>query len=47
MTEEIARYRVGPKHDPHDYARRTVRKAVSQLDHVTDRQGGPEEEKQR
>jgi len=43
VTEEIARYRVGQKHNPHDYAQRTVRKAVRQLE-----QGGPqEEEKQR
>jgi len=47
VTEEIARYRVGQKHDPHDYARRTVRKAVSQREQVSDRQAGPEEEKQR
>jgi hypothetical protein len=44
VTEEIARYRVGQKHDAHDYARRTVRKAVSQLEQVSGRQGGPEEE---
>ncbi len=45
VTEEIARYRVGQKHNPHDYAQRTVRKAVRQLGRE---QGGPqEEEKQR
>ena len=43
VTEQIARYRVGQKHNPHDYAQRTVRKAVRQFE-----QGGPqEEEKQR
>ena len=46
VTEEIARYRVGQKHNPHDYAQRTVRKAVRQLEQA--QQGGPqEEEKQR
>jgi hypothetical protein len=48
VTEEIARYRVGQKHDPHDYAQRTVRKAVRQLEQAGREQGGPqEEEKQR
>jgi hypothetical protein len=44
VMDEIARYRVGQKHDPQDYAQRTVRKAVSQLEQVNDGQGGPEEE---
>lgn len=48
VTEEIARYRVGQKHNPHDYAQRTVRKAVRQLEQAGREQGGPqEEEKQR
>jgi hypothetical protein len=48
VTEEIARYRVGQKHNPHDYAQRTVRKAVRQIEQVGREQGGPqEEEKQR
>ena len=48
VTEEIARYRVGQKHNPHDYAQRTVRKAVRQLEQAGRQQGGPqEEEKQR
>jgi len=49
VTEEIARYRVGQKHNPHDYAQRTVRKAVRQLEQADREQGGPkeEEEKQR
>jgi DNA primase RepB-like protein len=48
VTDEIARYRVGQKHDPHDYAQRTVRKAVRQLEQDGREQGGPqEEEKQR
>jgi hypothetical protein len=44
VTEEIARYRVGQKHDAHDYAQRTVRKAVSQLEQASGGQAGPEEE---
>ena len=48
VTEEIARYRVGQKHNPHDYAQRTVRKAVRQLEQASREQGEPqEEEKQR
>jgi DNA primase RepB-like protein len=48
VTEEIARYRVGQKHNPQDYARRTVRKAVRQLEQAGREQGEPqEEEKQR
>ena len=48
VTEEIARYRVGQKHNPHDYAQRTVRKAVRQFGQAGREQGGPqEEEKQR
>ena len=48
ITEEIARYRVGQKHNPHDYAQRTVRKAARQLEQAGREQGGPEEdEKQR
>jgi len=48
VTEEIARYRVGQKHNPHDYAQRTVRKAARQLDQAGCEQAGPEEdEKQR
>jgi hypothetical protein len=48
VTDEIARYRVGQKHDPHDYAQRTVRKAVRQLEQDGREQAGPqEEEKQR
>jgi len=48
VTEEIARYRVGQKHNPHDYAQRTVRKAVRKLEQAGREQGGPqEEEKQR
>jgi len=48
VTEEIARYRVGQKHNPHDYAQRTVRKAVRQVEQADREQGGPqEEEKQR
>jgi hypothetical protein len=48
VTEEIARYRVGQKHNPLDYARRTVRKAVRQLEPADSEQVGPhEEEKQR
>jgi hypothetical protein len=48
VTEEIARYRDGQKHNPHDYAQRTVRKAVRQLEQAGREQGGPqEEEKQR
>jgi hypothetical protein len=48
VTEEIARYRVGQKHNPHDYAQRTVRKAVRQLEQAGRELGGPqEEEKQR
>jgi RepB DNA-primase N-terminal domain len=48
VTEEIARYRVGQKHNPHDYAQRTVRKAVRQLEQAGREQGGPQEdEKQR
>jgi hypothetical protein len=48
VTEEIERYRIGQKHDPQDYARRTVRKAVSQLEPVSGGKGRPdEEEKQR
>jgi hypothetical protein len=48
VTEEIARYRVGQKHNPQDYAQRTVRKAVRQLEQADREQGGPqEEEKQR
>jgi len=43
VTEEIARYRVGQKHNPHDYAQRTVRKAVRQLEQDRE-QGGPQEE---
>jgi hypothetical protein len=41
VTEEIARYRVGQKHNPHDYAQRTVRKAVRQLEQAGREQGGP------
>jgi len=44
VTDEIARYRVGQKHDAHEYARRTVRKAVSQLQQASGGKGGPEEE---
>ena len=44
VTEEIARYRVGQKHNPQDYAQRTVRKAVRQLEQADREQGGPEEE---
>ena len=44
VTEEIARYRVGQKHNPHDYAQRTVRKAVRQLEQAGREQGGPQEE---
>jgi len=47
VTEEIARYRAGQKHDPHDYAQRTVRKAVSDLDQVGSHQGPQDEGKQR
>src|SRR5215470_17789871 len=48
VTEEIARYRVGQKHNPQDYAQRTVRKAVRELEQADREQGGPqEEEKQR
>jgi RepB DNA-primase N-terminal domain len=48
VTEEIARYRAGQKHNPHDYAQRTVRKAVRQLEQAGREQGGAqEEEKQR
>jgi len=49
VTEEIARYRAGQKHRPHDYAQRTVRKAVRQLEQADREQGRPkeEEEKQR
>jgi hypothetical protein len=43
VTEEIARYRVGQKHNPHDYAQRTVRKAVRQLEQTGREQGRPEE----
>jgi hypothetical protein len=41
VTEEIARYRDGQKHNPHDYAQRTVRKAVRQLEQAGREQGGP------
>lgn len=44
VMEEIARYRVGQKHDAHDYAQRTVRKAASQLERLGGGQAGPEEE---
>jgi hypothetical protein len=44
VMEEIARYRVGQKNDPQDYAQRTVRKAVSQLEQARGGQAGPEEE---
>jgi hypothetical protein len=44
VTEQIARYRVGQKHNPQDYAQRTVRKAVRQLEQSDREQGGPEEE---
>jgi hypothetical protein len=48
ITEEIARYRVGQKHNPHDYTQRTVRKAARRLEQAGREQGGPEEdEKQR
>jgi hypothetical protein len=47
VTEEIARYRVGQKHNPHDYAQRTVRKAVRQLEQDREQGGPQEEEKQR
>ena len=48
ITEEIARYRVGQKHNPQDYAQRTVRKAARRLEQAGGEQGGPEEdEKQR
>jgi hypothetical protein len=48
VTEEIASYRAGQKHNPLDYARRTVRKAVRQLEQADSEQGGlHEEEKQR
>jgi len=48
ITEEIARYRVGQKHNPQDYAQRTVRKAARRLEQAGREQGGPEEdEKQR
>ena len=43
VTEEIARYRVGQKHNPHDYAQRTVRKAVRQLEQAGREQGRPEQ----
>jgi hypothetical protein len=44
VTEQIARYRVGQKHNPQDYAQRTVRKAVRQLEQADRKRGGPEEE---
>jgi hypothetical protein len=44
VTEQIARYRVGQKHNPQDYAQRTVRKAARQLEQADREQGGPEEE---
>jgi RepB DNA-primase from phage plasmid len=47
VTEEIARYRVGQKHNPHDYAQRTVRKAVRQLEQAGREQGGPQEEEKK
>ena len=47
VTEEIARYRVGQKHNPHDYAQRTVRKAVRQREQGREQGGPQEEEKQR
>jgi hypothetical protein len=48
VTEDIARHRVGQKHNPNDYAQRTVRKAVRQLEQAGREQGAPqEEEKQR
>jgi RepB DNA-primase N-terminal domain len=48
ITEEIARYRVGEKHNPQDYAQRTVRQAARQLEQAGREQGGPaEDEKQR
>jgi len=47
VTEEIARYRVGQKHNPHDYAQRTVRKAVRQFEQAGREQGGPQEEEEK
>jgi hypothetical protein len=44
VTEEIARFRAGEKHDPHDYAQRTVRKALSRLDQSAGSHAGPEDE---
>jgi hypothetical protein len=44
VAEKIARYRAGEKHDPHDYAQRTVRKAISRLEQVSGSHGGPDEE---
>jgi len=46
VTEEIARYRVGQKHKPYDYAQRTVRKAVRQVEQGDREQGGPQEEEE-
>jgi RepB DNA-primase from phage plasmid len=45
ITEEIARYRAGQKHDPYDYAQRTVRKAIGRSEEAS--APGPEDGKQR
>ena len=47
VAEEIARYRAGQKHDPGDYARRTVGKAVSDLEQVGADRAAQDEDKQR